>query len=352
MSYTLPDDNEIPFQSVLDALLDTDNVFPPRYLYQFSDMEDDETARLNSIWLQVPEWRRLALVEDLAELGRKEDLLSFETLGRMAISDPEASVRLLAIQILGEFEERDLATLYLKMLRSDESLEVRAAAATALGQYVYAGEIETIPEKLNNQVVEALLATVGGEDADLVRRMALESLGFSSRDEVASLLITAYESGKKEWAASALFAMGRSANEIWYPQVLASLDSKLPAIRQEAARAAGELEIHEARPKLLELLDDPDTETQLFSIWALSQIGGEGVREAIEDLYAVAETEEEMTFLDEALDNLAYTEEVRLLPIIDLPENDVSGEDEDDEDLDWLLDEEYDEEDQEEDEPD
>jgi len=50
------------------------------------------------------------------------------------------------------------------------------------------------------------------------------------------------------------------------------LDSPLPSLRAEAARAAGELEIGAAASRLLELLDDPDEATRLASIWSLSQL--------------------------------------------------------------------------------
>jgi HEAT repeat protein len=238
----------------------------------------------------------------------------------------------------------------LQLLSSDPELEVRAAAATALGLYVYAGEIETIPKKLSRQVVESLLAVTRSEEPELVRRMALESLGYSSRDEVPDLIEAAYDSGSTEWIASALYAMGRSASKSWRVQVLASLRSVMPAIRLEAARAAGELELKEARSRLYELLDDPDDETRLASIWSLSQIGGDGVQEALEKLYSQSDSEDELAFLDEALDNLEYTEEVRLLPILDLSETDITGDLEEDEDITWFSD--LEEEDEDEDEPD
>ncbi len=342
---------DVPFQQVVEALLDTEQVFPPKYLYQFSDLEGDEVAWLAKVWPNVPTWRRQALMEDIAQLGQRDTLLSFEALGRMTLQDPEPVLRLLAIQVLNEFEEQDLARSFLQLLSSDPDMEVRAAAATALGQYVYAGEIETIPEKLNRRVVEGLLAVTHSQEDELVRRMALESLGYSSRDEIPALIDAAYNSGSTEWIASALFAMGRSANKSWRPQVLASLRSVMPAIRLEAARAAGELELKEARSRLFELLDDPDNETRLASIWSLSQIGGEGVQLALEKLYSHSDDEDELAFLDEALDNLEYTKEARLLPILDLPETEITGDLEEDEDITWFSELEE-EDDEDEDEPD
>ena len=71
---------------------------------------------------------------------------------------------------------------------------------------------------------------------------------------------------------------------------------------------------------------------------------------ALEKLYSQSDSEEELAFLDEALDNLEYTEEVRLLPILDFPETDITGDLEEDEDITWFSD--LEEEDEDEDEPD
>ena len=98
-----------------------------------------------------------------------------------------------------------------------------------------------------------------------------------------------------------------------------------------------------------------DDETRLASIWSLSQIGGEGVQLALEKLYRQSDSEEDLAFLDEALDNLEYTEEVRLMPILDFRlEMRITGELEEDEELPGLVAEleEFDEEDDDEDEPD
>jgi len=119
----------------------------------------------------------------------------------------------------------------------------------------------------------------------------------------------------------------------------------LPLLRRQAARAAGELELSEAIPQLIELLDDPDDESRLASIWSLSQIGGEGVREILEKMWDAADNDRDFDFLESALDNLTFTEEVQLIPLFDFPETDVDNLDEfdlydelepfeDDEDLD------------------
>jgi HEAT repeat protein len=126
--------------------------------------------------------------------------------------------------------------------------------------------------------------------------------------------------------------MGRSANSRWNPQVLKMLTHTHPGIRAEAASAAGELEISESLPMLLELLDDPDLDVRMASIWALSQVGGSSVREALENLRENADIDEEADQIDNALDNLDFTEEMRDLALLEIPEDgDGASETSDDE---------------------
>jgi len=147
------------------------------------------------------------------------------------------------------------------------------------------------------------------------------------------------------WRTSALFAMGRSRNELWNNLVLSMLNNNQPDLRLEAARAAGELEITQAVPILLELLDDPSDSIRDASIWSLSQIGGEGVRDRLGKLFDEAEDDREIDYLESALDNLVFTEGMQLMPLFDLSEFDdaedfddtaedeISILDQDDEDL-------------------
>lgn len=326
----------IPIQQLCRALLDAETRLKPRYLYRFSDLEAEDLDQLRSIWTQIPLWRRQALLEDISALSEQDTLLDFKAFCRLAAEDPDDKVRLLAVQTLDDYEDKSLVQLLLRFLRQDQTVEVRAAAASGLGKYVYAGELDEIPARMLHEIEEALLAVVQGQDDPRVRRAALESLGYSSREEVAPLIAAAYANAEKEWVASALFAMGRSANPDWEPQVLAKLDSPYPLVRAEAAQAAGELELSEALPRLLELLDDPDEATRSASIWSLSQIGGEGVRQALEKLYKNADTDEEADFLESALDNLAFSEGSQSMALFDF--SDLQADEEEWDDFDDLED--------------
>jgi HEAT repeat protein len=325
---------DIPFQKLLDALLDAETPLNPRFLYRLSDLEGADLKKLAAVWPQIPLWRRQALMEDVEELSEADTLLSFVTLCRLAASDEESSVRFLAVRTLWDYEETRLVSLFMDILQKDADAAVRSAAAGALGRFVYTGEVEEIPAAALRRIEDLLLRVLGGDDTPQVRHSALEALGYSSRAEIPPLIEAAYASKDKQWVASALFAMGCSGDEIWQPKVMAMLENTAPQLRCEAARAAGELEIADAVPTLLELLDDPDNNTRLASIWSLSQIGGEGVRQRLEALCEESEETEEIQMLEAALENLAFNEGVQLIPLYDFP----SYQDEEFEDLEDLDD--------------
>jgi HEAT repeat protein len=147
-------------------------------------------------------------------------------------------------------------------------------------------------------------------------------------DGHAKLIEKAYASDDMDWVITALFSMGRSANSRWNPQVIKMLTHTHPGVRAEAASAAGELEIKSATPILLELLEDPDFDVRMAAIWSLSQVGGQGVREALENLLETTDDDEEADQIDHALENLDFTEEMQDLELLEIMEDDESSEDE------------------------
>jgi HEAT repeat protein len=312
---------QIPFTKLIAALLDETTPFHPRYLNRLSDLEPADTALLADAWPKVSLRRREALLEDLAEIHLADDVLWFEEVARLAIKDNEPSVRSRAIQILREYELVDLLPVFVDIAKHDVDADVRASAVAALATYIYMGEVEAISLTKLKQVEECLLGLLSSSDTTLVHRRALEALGFSSRKEVASLIEKAYASHDIDWLISALFAMGRSANSRWNQKVLKMLTHQQPTVRAEAASSAGELEISEAIPMLMELLEDPDSDVRMAAIWSLSQVGGEGVRQALENLLEITEDEDEANQIDNALENLDFTEEMRDLALLEIPED-------------------------------
>lgn len=308
-----PNDNKVSFDVIIAALLDESRIIPPSYLYRLSDMNPVDFKKVKVIWDQISPVRRRALLEDLEELEDADMTLSYDDLALFTLNDVDDQVRALAVRMLWQYEDKHLAPILLKMVTEDSSESVRSAAATGLGLFIYLGELEEIPNKLMEEVQDKLMEVVSGSDTKLVRRHALESLGYSNRPEINDLIENAFRSDK-EWQISALFAMGRTADtERWSEKVFSKIDSPLDDVRTEAIRAAGELSMENTREILIELLgedaEDLDEDLRMSAIWSLSQIGGEGVREVLERLEEETEDDEESDFIADAIDNLGFTEE-------------------------------------------
>jgi len=326
----------ISFQSVLDALLSDRREFPRRYLQLFSDIGTLELKTVLDIWPRVKPGRKLSLLEELDALAEVDTLVSFDDFARALLTDPEPEIRTRAIRLLDECEDTRLVPSYLDMLTNDPDLDVRIEAARALNLFVDLGELEEISEDIFHQVEDALLVCAASEDNVRVRRAALESLGYSSRPEVSTLIESAFHRQDPAWQASSLVAMGRSADNRWDDEVTRSLVHVDDRIRRAAVQAAGELSLQSARPILLKMLgEEEDADVLSAAIWSLSQIGGEDVRTYLENLLdALEEDDEQTAFLEEALDNLAFTEDLDRFDLLAVDPDDELVELDDDDDKD------------------
>ena len=299
------------YQKVIDELMDGTRELSRQSLQEFSDITPAGMDALFEAWPRIKLDRKRSLLEGLKSLSETDTLVSFDDFARALLTDPEAEVRLRAIRLLDECDDVKLVAPFLKILEGDEEAETRAEAASALGKFIELGELEELPAKTQHQVEDALLAKANSDDQLIVRRNALEALGYSSRPEVITLIESSFRRSNPDWQASALFAMGRSFDERWEEQVLSRLADENSLVRLAAVEAAGELALTSARALLFKVLEDEeDDEITAAAIWSLSQVGGEDVRVYIENLIDLAEDEEQVEFLEEALDNLVFTEEM------------------------------------------
>jgi len=317
-----PIPSEEPFENVLNALLDADTTFDPAYLFRLSDLEGEDATRIKEVWPQIPDWRRRTLLEDIEQLADDNFLLSFEHICRVAIDDEDPRVRFLAVRPMFMYEPVDLIPQILEMLEQDSDINVRAVCASTLGKFIYLGEIEEIPTGIKEKIVDCLLRVTQGKDDRDVRRRALEALGYANRKEIPQLIEKAYQSQEQDWLVSALFAMGRTCESRWSPKVIDTLQHQSPAIRFEAARSAGELEIRDAVNHLLDLLDDTEADIRMAAAWSLSQIGGEGIRESLEKQMKVTRDQEETSLLQDAIDNLIFNEDMELFGLLEFTDDD------------------------------
>jgi HEAT repeat protein len=309
---------EFTINHAIESLMDEEKRLSKKILYRLSDLSVDEVQKIKLTWNMIPVKRRQLLLESISRIYNKNSLLSFDAVSRLGLQDNEAYIRRLAVQSLRDAEDKDLAASFLIMLEKDPSPEVRSVVATALGKFVYMGEVDELSPELASKIVSHLIRICRGDDPTEIRRHALESLGYSSHKNIPALIEKAYFSGNDDWLASSLSAMGKSANNRWNSFVQDSVNHDNISVRLEAIRAAGELEIKQTLDSLFELTQNEDDEIRHAAIWSLSQIGGEGVQELLEKFYDNTEDEDDLEFIEAAFDNLAFTQDMELFSLIEL----------------------------------
>lgn len=305
---------------LLEKLGDTTEAIPFSQLFALSDLGGDAWVEFQTTWDTLPASQHRRLLHALAELAEASFQVNFDAIFRYCLNNPDAEVRATAIDGLWENEEIALIGPLLSMLRSDPSARVRAAAATGLGRFVLAGELEKLEPPVQARILTELLTAIHllGESIE-VRRRALESAAYACRPDVFEALQMAYFDDDHSMRLSAIVGMGRSCDDRWKDFVLTELESTSPAMRYEAALACGELTLRPAVPILARLIDDADGQVRDASIWALGQIGGAQARDVLLDAYDEAD-DETRTALDDALAEQALAEGDLDFPMVEIVE--------------------------------
>jgi HEAT repeat protein len=279
------------FEEVVMRLCGGDAALSRLDLYALSGASRSESRSFAQQWPDIPLEVRRKAMNTLAEGAEANFEMDFNALFRCALTDADDVVRFHAIEGLWECEEQSLIEPLAVLLRGSDidgsgassSVKVRAAAALSLARFALKAELGKLPDYRAQRVRNALLDAVNDpiEEAD-VRRRAVEGIAYLGIDEVRGIIDAAYGDSDLRMRASAVFAMGRSADPFWAQTILMELDAAEDEIRYEAARAAGEMQLPKAVPSLIVLLQDPDLEIQESAIWALGQIGGAKAKAALE----------------------------------------------------------------------
>lgn len=322
---------KLSFQNVLDRLLDSKRDIPQSHLKLYSDLDPKSLRLFLDIWPRVQPTRKLLLLDKLLSHLDSDTLVSYEEIGKALLDDPDGEVRARAIRLLVESDNPKLADKLIDIFLHDTELAPRLEAVQLLGEFILLGELDKVNQSLQHRMEDALIGVVRSEEESVLRKRALESVSFSSRPEIAALIESAFERVDPAWIASALRAMGRSQDdERWADNVVSMLLDEDPIIKFAAVEAAGQLVIEEAVPILLQILDDEEEpeEVATAAIWALSQIGGEDARTYLVALIDQNEDEDLVEFLEDALENLNFTEEFNKFELLTFDEDDELDEDE------------------------
>ncbi len=297
-------------------------------LFALSDLARSDAEYVRQYWPELPVVQRRQLLHTFNESSEEQIELAPGQFLRIVLRDEDAEVRRTAIEGLWEDDGEDLIGILLQYVRNDEDAGVQAAAASALGTYVLAGELDEVEPAMAMRVEAMLFEVLEDETQPLeVRCRALESVAYSSDSGLRQLIEDAYYSAYEEMRVSSLRAMGRSADIHWRKLARAELQNPDPAMRAEAAIACGELESQSTIKELIGLLNDDEQIVRLSAIFGLGRLGGKPARDALRAV-ANSESTEEAEAAEIALDEMLFYDASGITVL------DADDENESDDDLD------------------
>lgn len=253
-----------------------------------TDLSRDDARLLAERWPALSDETRVRIARRVLEAAEERAELHFGRALRTILGDPSPVVRQFVVAALWEDEGPDLPDVLLRVIAEDASQDVAAQAALSLARSAE----RAVSGLLGNPEADRLREELLGLAADpavppLVRRRALESGAVFTEDERVGQLIAAFfDADEPGFRASALYAMGRTADRRWLSMVTGEFADEDAELRYEAARAAGEIGNSETLTGLAELAGDEDAEVRQTAIAAIGRIGG---RSAVRSLQQLAD---------------------------------------------------------------
>ena len=296
-------------EEFLDNLADLSLEVPASEFVEVSDLSPTEVGAFAKEWFKIPVERQRWAISTMVELAEDNPELDFCAIFKMCLRDRDEVVLEKAMEGLWESEDRSVIPSLVQVLRSNRGIEVRAAAAVALGKFAILVQDGKLLPKDAGAVLTNLMAVLDNPQEPLeVRRRSLEAVAAFNTEDINKYICWAYESGDPALKASAIFAMGRTGETSWLPVLLQELQSNEPSVRYESANASAELGDEDVVPHLISLLQDDDYQVQMAGLNALGKIGGPLAKRALlrcmKDGDAVLEEAARL-----ALENLEFLED-------------------------------------------
>ena len=270
------------FEEALALVCDQSQPLSRSVIAMLSGAGQKEVSRFADCWQQLSAERRRELVSAMVEMAEADYELDYNAIFRRFLQSEDPVVRERAVEGLWEDDQPSLIDPLVRLMVQDPVPAVRARAAASLGRFALMAELGEFSEERAARLRDDLLEVIDNPAEVMeVRRRAIESVACMSDAPVERIIDQAYADPNEEMRLSAVFAMGRTADSRWAEPVMRELRATNPAMRYEAARAAGEIALRQAADDLIELLDDPDGEVRQMAIWALGQVGGPKARRAL-----------------------------------------------------------------------
>jgi HEAT repeat protein len=242
-----------------------------RHAKSLSGLASMQIAFLRDTWSGLPDRERVGALATLLQQANADPLLDFDAVFSMAMDDPNASVRRVAIGASMSSENAEVLEKLLALTSNDPDETVRSAAAERLGRFAYEAEVGRFSRGDRDRIEQTLLGRIRSEsEAWQVRAAALASAGFFSSEPVRLEVRRAL--AHSTLRVSAIRAIARNLDPAWTTVLVEQMESEEAAVRREAAMAAAEYE--GTVSALGGLVDDPDESVRLAAISSLGRIGG------------------------------------------------------------------------------
>ncbi|MBI4306546.1 MAG: HEAT repeat domain-containing protein [Chloroflexi bacterium] len=266
-------------EEFLAKLPDRDRPVPYHVLAELSAVSDDDARRLSEIWAAWDSSYLRQIFKRLASLAEDNALYEFDSVFQAGLKNKDAGVRAISVTGLSESSDRRLPQRLAQMLVEDPSEEVRVAAAMGLARFALAACEGKLIRRDYDRIRDALMMALNRKDETRdVRRRAIEAFGVFPLDLTEPFILKAYQSGDRALQQSALYAMGKSGNRRWLPEITTSLASESAAVRYEAVTALGLIGEEGDIELLVGALEDDDLQVRASALIALGRMGGAAAR--------------------------------------------------------------------------
>ena len=245
-------------------------------LLELSGVSGRELDKFSDIWLTLECGIKVKILTGLTELAELDVQLDFTPICRLGLLDLDPTIRKAALEGLWEIQDRSFLQPIIDILMNDPDPDVRSAAALSLSSFAQMSQNGKLINRDSTKLFEALIQTIENvEEDDKVLGKALESIGYFSDQAVDDALNKFHRHKNPLLRQSAIFAMGRNAQQKWIDIILNDLIDENPAIRFEALNAAGFLCDESNVTQIIPFTKNSDIQIQTSALTTLGYIGGE-----------------------------------------------------------------------------
>ena len=252
-------------------------------LAELSGIPNSEAEVLARKWLGWTPEQVLDLQTRLAAFAEEDPAMEFECVFKVGLRYRDSRVRSVATHALAETGDTSAVARILDLLTEDEDLDVRTAAATAIGSFAAMAADGRFNDRLRDRIFESLESVlVKGDTPSELWRRSLEAAGAFGDARVNRYIERGKTSDAPEFKCSVLIAIARTSDPRWLDYVIQQLDSDVASVRFEAVNALGEIGEEADAFYLEEPLDDQDLMVQLGAVAAAEKIAGPTAKQLLQ----------------------------------------------------------------------